>query len=123
MKHEIDTAGIPVRELKRMCNSSRCEDCEFYDEDKGRCGFIKKLTSARSIWQALLRWKEKNPQKTRREDLFEKIPSVHPDIVHLAPPYCFGYCKGCVNCYNNGKKSMTECWNEPAEGGETGEEV
>ena len=71
-------------------------------------------------------WIDTHPIKTRLDDLKEKYPNFRMDIDKTYPayyPHLFGYCKNCHTCakltsINNGNN---DCWNEPLEGGATGE--
>lgn len=66
-------------------------------------------------------WSDAHPIKTRLDDLKEKFPHAKNNVfAALVGPAMFGYCDNCNKCLLE-KKCRLECWNEPLEGGATGE--
>ncbi len=112
--------------------------CEMYD-DCGECPFSgrKKCPmavleydrpDAQAIVDSLQKWSDEHSQKTRLDDLLEKVPKIALNDVTKAPyikPYHFGYCKDCVVCPLRAKASVgvEYCWHEPVDGGATGKAV
>jgi hypothetical protein len=75
------------------------------------------------IVDALQKWSDEHPVKTRLDDLLEKYPKFKLFSETGRPiykPCAFGYCDDCFVCPNN---KAEHCWHEPVDGGATGEAV
>ncbi len=109
--------------------------CEMYD-DCGKCPFSgrKKCPmtvlecdkpDVQAIVDALQKWSDEHPQKTRLEDLLEKFPNtpLREDGLLDFLPTRLGYCKDCRSCRYFEKICSEVCWHEPVDGGATGKAV
>ena len=118
-----------LRELGRATDNCNihCKDCiinNLYMKDK--CGCIDAIAKySQEAISVIQSWSDTHPIKTRLDDLKEKYPNFRMDIDKIYPayyPHVFGYCKNCLSCTkltsNNSNKA---CWDEPLEGGATGE--
>lgn len=115
-------------EWRRLCNSY--EDCvgcpvdelELFDICNG-CSAIVAKEEIDGLISTVQKWSDDHPYKTRLEDLKEKYPkfvlasSGYPSVA----AYGFGYCSNCSDCRLHKSRGGRECWDEPVEGGETGE--
>ena len=109
--------------------------CEMYEEyDKCPMMGCKKCPIAvleydnpnvQSIIDALQKWSDEHPVKTRLDDLLEKYPNAQLDKEEGCPnvkPAVLGYCGHCYNC-SIPVRTYKNCWHEPLVGGATGKAV
>lgn len=117
-----------LRELGKVTNNctKSCTDCVIFScklaHPHDTCVTI--LTAyPQEVIPLIQNWSDAHPVKCRLDDLLEKFPDFK--TVNGYPTYfpvTFGYCKNCKNCPNLRNSSHETCWNEPLEGGATGEE-
>lgn len=104
-----------MKEWRRMCDVTDCDDCSIKKECKcGTAGFYPYyIREFENIVSGVEQWSKEHPRKTRAQDLFEKYPNA-PKTHYGVPSVCaaaLGYRDFCeVGCEDiNCKK----CWNEP----------
>lgn len=100
-----------LKEYDRMCKSYKnCEDCPMCDEEP--CPAIYK-EKAKKIIQFVEQWSKDHPQKTRKQDFFEKHPDANT-FENGFPSVCcceLGYCQECKGM----EITCVDCWNTPME--------
>lgn len=99
-----------LREASRYTEHT-CSDYTYNNPDKA-VGIIQK-------------WSDEHPPKTRLDDIKERCPNVPLDGEGFPcfKPVMLGYCDNCDRCQNWKKPDTRNCWNEPLDGGATGEAV
>lgn len=115
-----------LRELSRAISNctGHCLDCAVYEFKKKRSGntCISVLAQYPQETISLIQsWSDAHPIKTRLDDLKEKYPKFYTNEAGYPNVYprVFGYCDNCSYCSLN--STLHYCWNEPLEGGATGE--
>lgn len=97
-----------IKDLKRMCENSRCADCPFSDK-----GIECKVYSAPQQFpddadKIVDKWVEEHPVKTYAMDFFEKFPNAQKDR-NGAPMACWKH------IYGDGNDCVGDCikrWNQ-----------
>lgn len=116
-----------VKEADRVClMHEECKECPF----SGRKACPKAVLEydtpdVQAIIDALQKWSDEHPVKTRLDDLLEKYPNVplREDGLLDFLPSRLGYCEDCRNCRCFENCCSDACWNEPLDGGATGKAV
>ena len=124
--------GLNEQEDKEVLSKKRI-DCNITDN------FLKELSRMVSVPEgyhitidsgglseiknAVQKWSDEHPVKTRLDDLFEKYPKFHVEIEYPSYyPRVFGYCDNCGDCrLGDDDCNYVRCWDEPIDGGATGE--
>ncbi len=116
-----------LRELGRAtsnCSVNCFEYCPIGRITSSNCTVYMAENPKHAI-ELIQKWSDAHPLKTRLDDLKEKYPdfrlindSDYPSLF----PRVFGYCDGCQSCHLYQRTNRCEsCWNEPVEGGATGQ--
>lgn len=110
-------------EKARMCNSCySCDSCGFPARNTAlqSCIEMEENDTLRAI-DIVQKWSDEHLLKTRFDDFKEKMPKANFDYIHAnVSPSLFGYCKNCTPC-RIGLKTPSRCWDEPIDGGATGD--
>ncbi len=79
MKVDCSKTLVYLQEKTRLCKSiGSCGDCPL-NKGKGSCNNAKGADAALKLINAVQQWSDKHPQKTYRDDFFEKFPKAPKD--------------------------------------------
>lgn len=100
-----------LKEQKRMCKHTSCEECNLYNKDGLECGihcanndaFLDKYVST------VQKWHDEHLPKTYKQDFLEKFPNAATNE-NECPRFCRGHIYGDCNCWS--RTSCDQCWNE-----------
>lgn len=100
-----------VKDLKRMCQNMKCEDCPLSSGDVSSCLIMQMpaLYSDKNIDAIVDKWVSGHPVKTYAMDFFEKFPNAPKDS-NEAPIACWKHIYGDGNDCGSG--GCIECWNQ-----------
>ena len=121
-------AKIFLEEAHRMCKKrDSCEDCPVRYNNVycifSRCPSIHEAEENKRIIQAIEKWSQEHPKKTRLQDFLEKYPNAPLDEngLPLLTPRCVGYCgdTSCFDCKEVKGKPLMWCWGQEVEDDET----
>lgn len=112
-----------LRELGRAtsnCSVNCFEDCLIGRITSSNCTVYMAENTKHAI-ELIQKWSDAHPLKTRLDDLKEKYPDflLNVDGYPNFYPRIFGYCNNCKSCCLEDR--CESCWNEPVEGGATGQ--
>ena len=109
-----------IKEKYRMCNSSRCKDCNIGILKNGKnvnCETFVMEYIEESI-KIVQEWSNSHPVKTRLSVLKERYPNVVLNKDDGLPyDVCAGVLYGFETCEGEGNWDCTKCWNTPIEQG------
>lgn len=105
-----------LKERKRMCDSfgDSCRTgCQIYIRaDSMMCSDFQSKCPEQTV-EIVEKWSEEHPQKTIKDDFFEKFPNANK-LCDGIPDACaakLGYVSECT--YQNCEDFCKECWNRP----------
>ena len=115
-----------LRELGRATNNctNSCLNCVIFNfklkHPLENCISVL-ANNPKEIISLIQSWSDAHPIKTRLDDLKEKYPKFYTNEAGYPNVYprVFGYCDNCSYCSLNA--ILHYCWDEPVEGGVTGE--
>lgn len=118
------TAVEFLKGWRRLCehfggnefNCSRENECPFHDKrDILHCwAWVARKAMPKEAVDIVQKWAEEHPEKTMRDDFFEKFPNA-PRINGSTPFACAKDCYP-VSCYKDGHTVLCEkCWERPLE--------
>lgn len=104
-----------LKERKRMCDSYPiiCGKCKISEAKDGLHCYEFQYTFPERAVAIVEKWSEEHPQKTIKDDFFEKFPNANK-LCDGIPDVCaakLGYVSECT--YQNCEDCCKECWNEP----------
>lgn len=104
-----------LKERKRMCDSYPiiCGKCKISEAKDGLHCYEFQYTFPERAVAIVEKWSEEHPQKTIKDDFFEKFPNANK-LCDGIPDACaakLGYVSECT--YQNCEDFCKECWNRP----------
>lgn len=117
-----------LEEAHRMCKKrDNCEDCPVRYNNVycifSRCPSIYEAEETNRIIQAIEKWSQEHPKKTRLQDFSGKYPNapLNGNGIPNLMPRSVGYCgdEACYACEKAKGKSAAWCWEQEVEDDET----
>lgn len=117
-----------LKNAERMCEifiKNSCKGCPLYvtwrnaetneiESQECLAENMHQFEDIATVIEIVEEWAEEHPQKTRRQDFFEKFPNA-PKRNDNTPLVCVKNCGYCEICIHTTLDGCEKCWGKPLE--------